>query len=70
MDVERKTGGMARMPVGHDANTKRRIREQASGIRFQLTAKKSLQPKRVAAFAACPTERSESRPAEAEHERG
>jgi hypothetical protein len=70
MDVERKTGGMARMPVGFDTDTKRGTREQASGIRFQQTAMKSLQQENPAASGSCPTERSESRPAEAEHERG
>ena len=30
MDAERKTGGMARKPVGYDTDTKRQIRNQAS----------------------------------------
>jgi len=35
MDVELKTGGMARMPVGHDENTKRQIR--GAGFRNQVS---------------------------------
>ena len=60
---------------GKDASRIRREHEagnQGTGFRSQTSvdSQGSLQQERVAAFAACPTERSESRPAKAEHERG
>ena len=70
MDVELKTGGMARMPVGYDANTKRRTSSDVIEASHVQSDDRFSNANEVAAFAAYPTERSESRPAEAEHERG
>jgi len=70
MDVERKTGGMARMPVGYDVNTKRRTSSDVIEVNQVQSNEGFSIVNEVAAFAACPTERSESRPAEAERERG
>jgi hypothetical protein len=39
MDVELKTGGMARMPVGYDANTKRGRKCEVGIEKFERISK-------------------------------
>ena len=60
---------------GKDASRTRREHEaanQGTGFRNQVSvnSQEESPQENPAAFAACATERSESRPAEAEHERG